>query len=57
MNLHDKILLHKRTQTETVNDKLRDVCQVEHARLRFVDIFVTSLPERLIAYNLLPKKT
>lgn len=56
MNLYDKILLRKRSVIETVNDELKNVCQIEHTRHRSVDNFVTNLLAGLIAYNLLPKK-
>ena len=56
MNLHDKILLRKRAVIETVNDELKNVCQIEHTRHRSVDNFATNLLAGLIAYNLLPKK-
>jgi hypothetical protein len=56
MNLHDKILLRKRSVIETVNDKLNNVCNIEHTRHRCVDNFANNLLAGLIAYNLLPKK-
>ena len=56
MNLHDKILLRKMAVIETVNDELKNVCQIEHTRHRSVDNFATNLLAGLIAYNLLPKK-
>lgn len=56
MNLHDKILLRKRSVIETVNDELKNVCNIEHTRHRSVDYFATNLLAGLIAYNLLPKK-
>lgn len=56
MNLHDKILLRKRALIETVNDELKNMCRIEHARHRSVNCFATNLFVGLIAYNLLPKK-
>ena len=56
MNLHDKILLRKRALVETVNDELKNVCQIEHTRHRCIDNFASNLVAGLIAYNLLPKK-
>ena len=56
MNLYDKILLIKRAVIETVNDELKNVCQIEHTRHRSFDNFSTNLIAGLIAYNLLPKK-
>lgn len=56
MNLHDELVLRKRAVIETVNDELKNVCQIEHTRHRSIDNFVTNLIAGLIAYNLLPKK-
>ena len=56
MNIYDKILLRKRSVIETVNDELKNICQIEHTRHRSVDNFATNLFAGLIAYNLLPKK-
>ena len=56
MNLYDKILLRKRALVETVNDELKNVCQIEHTRHRSIDNFASNLIAGLIAYNLLPKK-
>lgn len=56
MNLYDKLMLRKRAVIETVNDELKNVCQIEHTRHRSVDNFATKLLAGLIAYNLLPKK-
>ena len=56
MSLYDKILLRKRSVIETVNDELKNVCQIEHTRHRSFDNFATNLIAGLIAYNLLPKK-
>ena len=56
MNLYDKLMLRKRSVIETVNDELKNVCQIEHTRHRSVDNFATNLLAWMIAYNLLPKK-
>lgn len=56
MSLYDKILLRKRAIIETVNDLLKNVCQIEHTRHRSVNNFVVNLISGLIAYNLMPKK-
>lgn len=56
MNLLDKILLRKRSLIETVNDELKNICQVEHSRHRSVANFMTNLVSSLIAYHFLPKK-
>ena len=56
MNLYDKILLRKRALVETVNDELKNVCNIEHTRHRSIDNSASNLIAGLIAYNLLPKK-
>lgn len=49
MNLYDKILLRKRVLVETVNDELKNVCQIEHTRHRSIDNFASNLIAGLIA--------
>jgi hypothetical protein len=57
MDMSDKILLRKRSVIETVNDELKNICQVEHSRHRSVGNFLTNLIAGIIAYHFLPKKT
>lgn len=56
MTFSDKILLRKRSVIETVNDELKNICQVEHSRHRSFGNFLTNLISGLIAYSFLPKK-
>ena len=56
MHLHDKIILRKRAIIETINDLLKNGCQIEHTRHRCLSNFVGNLISGLIAYNLAPKK-
>lgn len=56
MQLSDKILLRKRSVIETVNDELKNICQVEHSRHRSVTNFICNLIAGIIAYHFLPKK-
>jgi hypothetical protein len=56
MELKDKILLRKRSVIETVNDELKNMCQVEHSRHRSVGNFITNMLSGLIAYSFFPKK-
>jgi hypothetical protein len=56
MTMVDKILLRKRPVIETVNDELKNICQVEHSRHRSFTNFVSNLMAGLIAYSFLPKK-
>ncbi len=54
MTIADKILLRKRSVIETVNDELKNICQVEHSRHRSFGNFVTNLIAGIIAYSFLP---
>lgn len=56
MELKDKILLRKRSVIETVNDELKNICQIEHSRHRSFENFITNLISGLIAYSFFPKK-
>lgn len=56
MTLSDKILLRKRSVIETVNDELKNMCQIEHSRHRSIGNFFTNLISGLIAYSFFPKK-
>ena len=56
MEWEDKILLRKRSLIETVNDTLKNVCQIEHSRHRSPINFLAHLISGLIAYTRLPKK-
>lgn len=54
--LLDKVLLRKRSLIETVNDQLKNICQIEHSRHRSVTNFLVNLVAGLIAYTYQPKK-
>jgi hypothetical protein len=56
MSMSDKILLRKRSIIETINDVLKNICQVEHSRHRSFSNFLSNLISGLIAYSFLPKK-
>ena len=56
MTLSDKILLRKRSVIETVNDELKNICQIEHSRHRSFGNFLVNIITGLIAYSFLPKK-
>lgn len=56
MTMSDKILLRKRSLIETVNDKLKNICQIEHSRHRSFTNFLSNIVAGLIAYSFLPKK-
>jgi len=56
MTMSDKILLRKRSVIETVNDELKNICQIEHSRHRSFTNFLSNIVAGLIAYSFLPKK-
>ncbi|QTD36220.1 IS982 family transposase [Polaribacter batillariae] len=56
MTMSDKILLRKRSVIETVNDELKNICQIEHSRHRSFTNFLSNIIAGLIAYSFLPKK-
>lgn len=56
MHIHDKVMLKKRALIETVNDELKNICQIEHTRHRSFNNFLSNLISGLIAYSFLPKK-
>jgi len=56
MPMLDKLLLRKRALSETVNDQLKNICQIEHTRHRSVTNFVVNLLAALIAYTYQEKK-
>lgn len=54
--LIDKILLCKRAVIESVNDQLKNICQVEHSRHRSVVNFMVNLLAGLVGYTYQEKK-
>jgi len=56
MSLSDIIMLRKRSIIETINDELKNICQIEHSRHRSFANFLTNMISGLLAYSFLPKK-
>ena len=56
MELSDKMLLRKRAVIESVNDFLKNICQIEHSRHRSCCNFIVNLVSGIAAYSFLPKK-
>lgn len=54
--LKDRIMLRKRAVIESVNDELKNICRIEHTRLRSFANFLTNIIAELPAYSFLPKK-
>jgi hypothetical protein len=49
-------MLRKRSLIETVNDQLKNACQIDNTRHRSVDGFIVNLLAGLIAYTHQPRK-
>ena len=56
MLLQDRIMLRKRALIETINDQLKNQCQIEHTRHRSFENFLTNLLSGMIAYSFFDKK-
>jgi hypothetical protein len=56
MSFYDKIMLRKRSIIETINDELKNICEVEHTRHRSMHNFVMNLISALAAYSFFEKK-
>ncbi|WP_291529430.1 transposase [Bacteroides sp. UBA939] len=56
MTQNDRIILRKRAIIETINDELKNICQIEHTRHRSFANFISNLIGGLTAYTFLPKK-
>lgn len=54
MDLFDKVLLRKRAVIESVNNFLKNICQIEHTRHRSPINFLVNLVAGLCAYSFLP---
>jgi hypothetical protein len=56
MDKGEKVLLRKRAVIESVNDFLKNICQVEQSRHRSLANFLVNLLGALSAYSFLPHK-
>ena len=54
--LGDKLLLGKRFIIETINDQLKNICDIEHSRHRSPVNFMVNLIAGLISYTWKEKK-
>jgi hypothetical protein len=52
----EKLLLRKRCVIETVNDELKNICQIEHTRHRSIAGFILNVMSAIAAYSFFPKK-
>lgn len=56
MSIYDKIMLRKRSVIETINDQLKNICDIEHTRHRSVHNFFVNLIAALGSYSFFEKK-
>jgi hypothetical protein len=56
MSFRDRILLRKRSVIETINDELKNICDIEHSRHRSIHNFIMNLIAALGAYCFFDKK-
>jgi hypothetical protein len=56
MSFYDRIMLRKRPIIETINDELKNICEVEHTRHRSMHNFVMNLISALADYSFFDKK-
>jgi hypothetical protein len=56
MVMKDKLLLRKRAIIESINDFLKNICQIEHTRHRSISNFIVNLLSGLVGYSFIPKK-
>jgi len=52
----EKLLLRKRSVIETVNDELKNICQIEHTMHHSVAGFILNIMGAIAAYSFFPKK-
>ena len=55
LDWQERVLLRKRSLIETVNDQLKNICQIEHTRHRSPNNFLVHLLAGVIAYTRQPK--
>ncbi|KNY25669.1 IS982 family transposase [Pseudobacteroides cellulosolvens] len=56
IDIEEKLLLRKRALIETINDFLKNTCQIEHTRHRSFTNFLTNVVAGIAAYSFLPNK-
>ena len=52
----ERILLRKPSVIETVNDELKNICQLGHSRHRSISGFLLNILATIAAYSFFPKK-
>ncbi len=56
VKMMEKILLRKRALIESVNEQLKNICQIQQSRHRSIFNFLVNLLAGLVAYTYSPKK-
>lgn len=56
MHTYDKLMLRKRAIIESINDELKNICQIQHTRHRSPKNYFVNLISGVVAYSFLPKK-
>ncbi len=56
VSVFDQIMLRKRALIETINDQLKNICQIEHTRHRSPANFLVNVIAALIAYTFKEKR-
>lgn len=56
MDMKDRIFLNHRGLIESLNNKLKSGCQIEHSRHRSLTGFLTNVVSSLCAYHFMPNK-
>ena len=56
MSIADKILLRKRALIEKVNNRLKNIVQIEHSKHRLFKHFIANALSAIAAYCLFDKK-
>ena len=51
LSVWDQLMLRKRALIETINDQLKNICQIEHTRHRSRVNFLVNVIAALIAYT------
>jgi hypothetical protein len=54
--LQDRVIVSKIAVIGSVNDELKNICQIEHTRHWYFTNFIIDLIAGLLAYSFLPKK-
>lgn len=55
-SIENKLLLRKHSVIESVNDFLKNICQIEHSLYRSVANFFINVVAGIAAYSFLPSK-